>query len=148
VRPASFVRQRVVDKALLATKIAIVRDAVTRVRTVLPPDARAFREDRTAREIVILNLFVALQACLDLAAHWLADEGWDVPQRYPDFFVALAEHGVLPGDLAARLAAAAGLRNLVAHQYGVLDWTRIHAIASFELQDLERFCAELAAGGA
>src|SRR5687768_1015390 len=74
-RPAFFVRQRVVDKALLATKIAIVRDAVTRVRAVLPPDARAFREDRTAREIVILNLFVALQACLDLSAHWLADEG-------------------------------------------------------------------------
>jgi hypothetical protein len=31
---------------------------------------------------VVLNLFVAIQACLLLAAHWLADEGWDVPQRY------------------------------------------------------------------
>lgn len=144
----SFVRRRVVDKALLATKIATVRDAVARVGAVLPADVRAFQEDRTTREIVILNLFVALQACLDLAAHWLADEGWDVPQRYPDLFVALAEHGVLPRDLATRLAAASGLRNLVAHQYGVLDWARIHAIASFELQDLDRFCAELAARAA
>ena len=148
MRPACFVRRRVVDRALLAAKIATVRDAVARVRAVLPPDAGTFKDDRTAREVVILNLFVALQACLDLAAHWLADEGWEVPQRYPDFFVALAEHGVLPRDLATRLAAASGLRNLVAHQYGVLDWTRIHAIASFELQDLERFCAELASRGA
>jgi hypothetical protein len=31
------------------------------------------------REVVILNLFVALQECLSLAAHWLADAGLDVP---------------------------------------------------------------------
>ena len=140
----SSARRRVVDRALLAARVATVRDAIARVRSVLPADAGAFRDDRTAREIVILNLFVALQTCLDLASHWLADEGWDVPQRYPDLFVALAEHAVLPRDLAARLAAASGLRNLVAHQYGVLDWTRIHAIASFDLDDLERFCAEIA----
>ena len=30
-------------------------------------------------------------------------------------------------------AAASGLRNLVAHQYGVLDWRRIHVLASTEL---------------
>ena len=149
MRPVSCARRRrVVDRAVLAAKIATVRDAVARVRAVLPPNASAFEEDRTAREVVILNLFVALQACLDLAAHWLADEGWDVPQRYPDLFVALAEHRVVPRDLATRLAAASGLRNLVAHQYGVLDWARVHAIASSDLEDLERFCATLAANTA
>lgn len=37
---------------------------------------------------------------------------------------ALAEHGVIPRELATRLAAAAAFRNLVAHQYGVLDGRR------------------------
>jgi uncharacterized protein YutE (UPF0331/DUF86 family) len=138
----------VVDKALLAKKVAAVRDAIARVRAVLPPSEDAFIADRTAREVVILNLFVAPQACLDLAAHWLADEGWDVPQRYPDIFMALADHRVLPQDLALRLAAASGLRNLVAHQYGVLDWSRVYAIASSEIGGLQAFCAALAAGAA
>jgi uncharacterized protein YutE (UPF0331/DUF86 family) len=94
----------------------------------------------------VLNLFVAIQACLELAAHWLADEGWDVPQRYGEIFLALADHDVIPRPLALRLVAAAGLRNLVAHQYGVLDWARLHAIASSsEIDDLEAFCAALAA---
>ena len=135
-----------VDRPLLARQVATVRDAVARVRSVLPPSSEAFAADRTAREVVILNLFVAIQACLDLAAHWLADEGWEVPQRYGDIFLALADHEIIARPLALRLVAAAGLRNLVAHQYGALEWKRIYgAASSTELDDLEAFCAALVA---
>lgn len=57
---------------------------------------------------------------------------------------AASERGILSADLAARLAAASGLRNLVAHRYGVLDWTRVYAIASAELDDLLTLCDVLA----
>jgi uncharacterized protein YutE (UPF0331/DUF86 family) len=33
-----------------------------------------------------------------------------------------------------------GLRNLIAHRYGALDWQRIHTIAATQLDDLLRFC--------
>jgi uncharacterized protein YutE (UPF0331/DUF86 family) len=135
----------VVDRTVLAAKIAAVRDATARIRSVLPPSPDAFASDRTAREVVILNLLVAVQTCLDLAAHWLADEGWDVPPTYGDMFVILAEHHVIEHPLALKLAAAAGLRNLVAHQYGIVDWRRVHGIAARDLADLEAFCAALAA---
>ena len=130
-----------VDATVVAVKVAAIRDAVARIRETLPPDAGAFDADRTAREVVILNLFVALQECVALATHWLADAGLDVPGSYREIFLALAERGKVPRDLAERLAAAAGFRNLVAHQYGVLDPARVHAIASKELGDLLDFCA-------
>ena len=39
-----------------------------------------------------------------------------------------------------------GLRNLFAHQYGRLDWTRVYGTASSSaLDDLQAFCAALAA---
>ena len=104
--------QPVVDSALLAAKIAAVRDATARVRAVLPNSADAFAADRTAREVVV--------------------------------FAALARHGLIPRELATRLAAAAAFRNLVAHQYGALDWRRVYALASSELGDLDVFCATLA----
>lgn len=133
-----------VDKALLGKKIAAIRDAVARIREVLPASASQFSADRTAREVVVLNLFVALQECVSLAAHWIADEGWDVPTSYRDLFTTLVDHGVLDPGLAQRLASAAGLRNLVAHQYGVLDAARLYATASSELDDLLALCARLA----
>lgn len=137
-------RRRVVDKALLAAKIAAVADALARIRSVLSPSADVFVADRTAREVVTLNLFVAIQACLDLATHWLADEGWEVPGSYGDAFAALATHGIIDPSLAARLAGAAAFRNLIAHQYGALDWRRVHALASSGPPDLEALCASLA----
>ena len=132
-----------VDRTVLATKVAAIRDAVDRIRSTIPPDADTFVADRTAREVVILNLFVALQECVALAAHWLADSGLDVPASYREVFRALGERGHLNRGLADRLGAASGLRNLVAHRYGVLDWKRIHAVASGELDDLLAFCDAL-----
>ena len=111
---------------------------------MLPADIEAFVSDRTTREVVVLNLFVALQECMSLAAHWLADEGADVPETYGDMFRRLGERGVIPGELAVRLAAASGLRNLVAHQYGILDSQRVFTFASERLDDLLAFCTELA----
>ena len=138
-----------VDRAVLAHKIGLIRDAVARIREVLPGRPEDFIADRTAREVVALNLFIALQEAAALASHWLADAGWAVPGAYRDLFLSLSEHGVLSDDLGRRLAAATGLRNLLAHQYGVLDWKRVHAIASSELEDLLSLCRVLAekAGG-
>ena len=139
-----------VDETIVAARVAAIRDAVDRIRGVLPREPEAFEADRTAREVVILNLFVALQESVSLATHWLADAGLDVPGSYREIFLDLAERGRIPRDLAGRLAAAAGFRNLVAHQYGVLEPARVHAIASKELGDLLDFCeivSREAAGG-
>ena len=133
-----------VDRPLYAGRVAAIRDALARIHAMLPASVEAFLADRTAREVVVLNLFVAIQAALDLASHWLADEGWEVPQRYGDIFMALAEHGVISRSLAERLSEASGFRNLIAHQYGAVDWARVHAMASSaDLDDFEAFCAEL-----
>jgi uncharacterized protein YutE (UPF0331/DUF86 family) len=134
----------VVDRTILATKVAAVHDAVARIRDVLPASADDFLADRAAREMVTLNLFVAIQETIALATHWLADAGWEVPQTHGDVFTALASHGITEAALAARLRAAAGLRNLIAHQYGVIDYARLFAIASREVDDLLAFCRQLA----
>jgi uncharacterized protein YutE (UPF0331/DUF86 family) len=133
-----------VDEALLAKKLAAIRDAVSRIREVLPDSAEAFREDRTAREVVVLNLFIGLQEAIALATHWLADAGWDVPQSYGESFSALAERGILDKHLAGRLRAASGLRNLIAHRYGAIDMDRIFELASNDIDDLLSFCQQLA----
>jgi uncharacterized protein YutE (UPF0331/DUF86 family) len=115
-----------------------------RVHAVLPATPDAFAADRTAREVVLLNLFVALQECLALATHWLADEGLDVPSSYRDVFLGLGERGVVPPELAGRLAAASGFRNLVAHRYGAMDWSRVYRFASESGTGILMFCDELA----
>ncbi len=130
-------------QSLAAKALADIRDAVARIRDVLPASEAEFVRDRTTREVVVLNLFVALQHSLSVTAHWLAEARLDVPAAYRDAFVALGDRGVLPRDLAERLASASGLRNLIAHRYGVIDAHRIYEIASTQLDDLLAFCAAI-----
>lgn len=129
-----------VDATVVANKIAAIRDAADRVRDILPGELETFRADRTAREVVVLNVFVALQETVSLAAHWLADSGMSIPGSYREIFLELADRQRIPLALAQRLAAAASFRNLVAHRYAALDPARVYAIASNGLRDLLEFC--------
>jgi hypothetical protein len=45
---------------------------------------------------------------------------------------------------SARGTAHAGSDADVAHQYGILDWQRVHALATSDLGDLDALCAILA----
>ena len=132
-----------IDRPVAARGIAAVHDAAARIRETMPAEPEELAADRTKREVVVLNLFVAIQECLSLATHWLADEGRRVPVTYAEVFRALAEHHVIGPGLASRMAAAAGLRNLIAHRYGDLDWERVHEIGTHHLSDLLEFCESL-----
>lgn len=131
------------DAYILARSLADLRDAVARIQSVLPADLATFERDRTIREVVVLNLFVALQNCLTVATHWLAEARLDVPSGYREAMLALRDRGVVEAGLSERLAAAAGLRNLIAHRYGVLDWRRVHEIAATRLGDLLAFADQI-----
>lgn len=76
------------------------------------------------------------QACIDLANHLIASEGWRVPQDYGDTFTVLAERGVITEDLAGRLRALAGLRNLLVHLYDEVDDDRVAREARAGLDDV------------
>ena len=51
------------------------------------------------------------QEALDLAAHIIADGGWDVPATAREHFELLASHQVISTELAEELARCAGARN-------------------------------------
>ena len=129
-----------IDHTILARQVAAVRDAADRVGEVLPATPVEFFADRTIRETVTLNLFNAVQESLSLATHRLAVHAWEVLATYAGVFRVLGEHNVLDPELSARMAAAAGLRNLIAHRYAALDRSLVHDAALNHVDDLLRFC--------
>jgi uncharacterized protein YutE (UPF0331/DUF86 family) len=88
-----------------------------------PPDE--FVADRKGRDLALFYLFLAIQECIDLGAHWVADEGWAPPDDAGSTFDVLADRGVIARPVADGLRAAAGLRNRIAHGYAMLDYRRV-----------------------
>lgn len=102
--------------------------------------AEELRANRDTQHMVLRALYVATQAAVDLAMHLCADAGLPQPSTDQDSFRRLAEAGQLDDDLAERLAAWAGFRNVLAHFYARVDYDRVYE-ALGELNDLERFAA-------
>jgi hypothetical protein len=69
---------------------------------------------------------------------------WTISISSPSKTCALRECCAPPRPVVDRALLAAAFRNLVAHQYGALDWSRVYALAGSDLGDLDAFCARLA----
>jgi len=61
-------------------------------------DAHAFENATKERDLALFYLFLALQECIDLAAHWVEDANWGMPDDAGSTFDELADrNGHFPG---------------------------------------------------
>lgn len=103
-----------------------------------------FDRNQDLRDIAERNFEVAAQCCIDLANRIIALEEAEKPRDYHEAIARLGEIGVLPGQLAQRLAPMAGFRNVLVHEYAGIDWDEVYA--SFErLDELRAFARHVAA---
>jgi uncharacterized protein YutE (UPF0331/DUF86 family) len=133
-----------VDENVITSKLAELEARVARVRHHCPADAEALADDQDAFDLVAFNLMLAVQACVDVAGHLIADQGWAPAKDLREAFQRLQEHGVLSREAAGALGRASGLRNVVAHVYARADPDLVFRAATSGLADLERFSREVA----
>lgn len=115
---------------------------LSRLRTYLAdlePHAGKSAGDVAADAYEIERLLELLvQVSVDITTHELAELGI-VPETYRKAFESAGHEGLLPPDLAASLADAAGLRNVLVHLYEDIDYEIVAASIGRALRDFSRF---------
>ena len=135
---------QVVNRNLLAAKLADLADRRTRVVAQQAESPEALAANRDKLDLASFNLMLCVQCCADIASHLIADEGWAAATSISEAFARLQEHQVVSAQTAAALKKAVGLRNLVAHGYGHMDPRIVHAAATSGLVDIDTFAREVA----
>ncbi len=102
------------------------------------------RQDPIWLRGVKYTFVTAIEACVDVAQHICAAEGWGPPADNGDAVRLLGEHGVLTVQLATSVRRAVGFRNVLVHEYIEVD-DAIVVSRLGALSDLEEFVAEVAA---
>lgn len=134
-----------VRRDVVGAKAGRARAWLNDAATGFSGDLVTFTADVKSRDLSLFYLFLAIQECIDIAAHWTADEGWGEPDDAGSAFDILAERRVIGRDVAAALRGAVGLRNRIAHGYALLDYERVHREAQVGIPALRRFLAAVAA---
>jgi uncharacterized protein YutE (UPF0331/DUF86 family) len=132
-----------VERDVALRKSEAIEHHAARLRAKLPLDPAALDADESLRNDVCFDLLQAIQACIDLAVHACTHEALGVPETPAAAFALLEKHGVIVAGLSARLARAAGLRNLIVHRYGDLDAKKLAQAIAGGLGDLQEFAAAL-----
>lgn len=127
------------DREIVEEKLESLRRCVQRVSEKCPATVEPLLHDFDLQDILVLNLSRAVQLCVDIAAHLIADLEIAPPETMGSAFDALAGAGVLDESLATRLKKAVGFRNIAIHNYESIDWKIVYSISVNQLGDFSEF---------
>jgi uncharacterized protein YutE (UPF0331/DUF86 family) len=132
------------DREVIAAKIEILRRCVERIKEKTPTSADILLHDHDLQDIICINLERAVQTCVDLAAHIIAESDMPAAVSMSETFEQLAMNGVISIELASRMRKAVGFRNIAVHAYQAIDWGIVYSIVTTRLTDFVDFARAVA----
>ncbi len=131
-----------VNKDIILNKTQIIERCLKRIGEEYQNDSENLNII-IKQDSIILNIQRACEAAISLAMHIVAEEELGLPQYSRDAFELLANHKIIDGELAKKLQAMVGFRNIAIHDYQKLDLTILQNIIEHNLADLRKFIDKL-----
>jgi len=128
---------------VLLNKIASIERCLKRVEEEYRGHEQELHSNFTRQDSIVLNLLRACEASVDLAMHLVRTKKLGLPQESREAFTLLEQAGMLDTELAARMGAMVGFRNIAVHEYQKLSLDVVKAILEKHLDDFRRYTAAL-----
>lgn len=131
------------DEDIVLGKLQSIGDALDRIDRVAGPEAEL--ESWMVEDLFALYLQRAVEACIDIANHLIAQNRWATPKSASQAFETLREQEIFDEEFTETLIAMVGFRNVAVHAYGTLDPKVIRSIVENHLDDLRAFSRRVVA---
>ena len=128
-----------VDRDLILTKAGSVKKHLRRIIKKRNTDLHTFLDDIDRQESILFNIQMAVQNCVDIAAHIVSEEGFGVPGSTNEMFYSLEENGFLHSEITEKIVKAVGFRNLIVHEYAKIDLAQVFEISQEDINDLSEY---------
>lgn len=132
-----------VNREIISAKNAFIQKCLARLQERQSINLETFQHNLDLQDIIMHNLQLAIQGCLDICNHLIADNSWEVPGTQADAFKVLATHQVITSTTADIMRRMTGLRNIIIHEYQKIDLTAVHHILTTQLDDFNQYLREI-----
>ena len=130
-----------VDTEIFSRRLDALESYLDRLRSLGEAEESAYLENPGIHDLAARYLHLAVESAIDIANHWIADQGLRTPDSNRDTFTVLEEAGELDAALAERMRGWAAFRNILVHDYISIDHRIAYAAIRDELDDLAGFRA-------
>ena len=128
-----------VDRTLILRKLSNLEAYLAQIQEYTDISLDTYRNEWKTQRIIERTLQMMIETCSDIAGHIIADQKYRVPTGYADTFKVLEENQILDHSLGASLSKMAKFRNVVVHDYDVVDGGIVINILKKNLSDFMRF---------
>ena len=132
-----------IDRDIIIDKASRAERHLKRIKGKRDVSLDRFLSDVDVQDIVLFNLQIAIQSCIDIASHIISDEELGVAGSTSEIFYILQENNYIDAQLTEKIVSAVGFRNLVAHEYGNLDLKKVYQIIHEDMEDIQVFLKEI-----
>ena len=132
-----------VNPNIVKAKISHIEKGLQRLKLKQNITLDAFKNNPDLQDIILHNLQLSIQGCIDIASHIISDEGWIVPGTLTGLFDILTEHEVISGELNERLKKMVGFRNIIIHEYEDIDLDIVYMILTKNIGDIYLFLKQV-----
>ncbi|GMR22599.1 MAG: DUF86 domain-containing protein [Acidobacteriota bacterium] len=80
---------------------------------------------------------------IDINFHLIVESGEPPPSNYHASFEILGKKSIVPKESAGRLAASAGLRNRIVHDYDDIDPTKVYDALQSVTKDIPEYLSHV-----
>ena len=123
---------------VVVNKVAVIERCLRRVAEDYHGQPKRL-ENLTVQDAIVLNVQRACEAAIDLAMHVVAQRRLGVPQDARSAFDLLHRESLIDADLARRMKAMVGFRNIAVHDYQQMHVVILQRILAERLGDLTEF---------
>ncbi|GBE05272.1 hypothetical protein BMS3Abin10_00895 [bacterium BMS3Abin10] len=124
-----------IDKELIKNKMADVQGYFKELQPILKEESRDIIGNNLKLHTVERLFQLIVDSAIDINTHIIVESGFNIPNDYQSTFIVLGENKVLPMDFAGKIAPSVGLRNLIIHRYGRVDFKRMIDDIKNEIRD-------------
>jgi len=128
-----------VDRDLITRKIALILDDLRAVAPIAQKPVDQYVASATDEIVAERYLERIIGRMIDINYHLITEAGHAPPRDYYDSFTQLAKLRILPPAFASQMAACAGLRNRLVHEYDEIDPRRVYEGLQAAVRDVPEY---------
>jgi uncharacterized protein YutE (UPF0331/DUF86 family) len=129
----------VADRDLITRKIALILDDFRGAAAIAEKPLSEYLTSKTDELVTERYLERMIGRMIDINYHLITDGGHAPPHDYYESFIRLGTLGILPPAFASQIAACAGLRNRLVHEYDAIEPSLVYAGLQAALRDIPEY---------
>jgi len=129
----------VVDRDLVTRKIALIVDDLRAVTPIAQKPVDDYLASATDEIVTERYLERMIGRMIDINYHLVTEAGHPPPRDYYESFTQLAKLRILSPAFASQIAACAGLRNRLVHEYDAIDPRRVYEGLQAAVRDIPEY---------